>query len=100
MLEQTCNVDFWQDTVKQIIIENNSNLNRYLPRGQHISRALRSALESSVRKTSGPACGPRPKNAYGGRIDFNKFIAFSNVTSNSSEVINNPSGSAPTTQLV
>ena len=29
-----------------------------------------------------------------GRIDFNKFIAFSNVTSNSSEVMNSPSGRA------
>ncbi len=53
---------------------------------------LRSALESSVIKTISPTCGSRPKNVYGGRIVFNKFIAFSNVTSNSSKVMNSASG--------
>ena len=41
-----------------------------------------------------------PKNAFAGRIDFNKFIAFFNVMSSSSEVMNNLSGRALIAQLV
>ncbi|GBC22680.1 uncharacterized protein OCT59_026890 [Rhizophagus irregularis] len=71
-----------------------------LPSGQHSSRALHSALESSVSKTFGPTCGSRSKKACYGRIILSRFNVFSNVISDSSEVINKPRGRAPTVQLV
>ncbi len=64
------------------------------------SKALCSALESSVKKTIRLICDSRSKKAYGERIVFSKLIVFSNVISSSSKVINNLSGRAPTIKKI
>ncbi|CAG8845782.1 20965_t:CDS:2, partial [Gigaspora margarita] len=45
-----------------------------IPHGQQSSKVLRSALESSVRKTIGPTYGLHPKKAYSRSIVFKRVI--------------------------
>ena len=63
--------------------------------GQFLDRALRSAEASSVMMILGPKSGPLPKKAFTGRMDLNRELAASIVSSFSLDVSILPSGRPP-----